>query len=42
MPHGHLIEQLLEQHLTKFPDNPVFIETGGGVSTISLAKMGKA
>jgi hypothetical protein len=42
MSHGDLIEQLLEQHLTKFPDNPVFIETGGGESTISLVKMGKS
>ncbi len=41
MSHGDLIERLLEQHLTEFPENPVFVESGGGVSTLSLAKTGK-
>ncbi len=42
MSHGDLIEQLLEQRLAEFPENPVFVESGGGVSTLSLAKTGKA
>ena len=40
--HGEMIEQLLAGHRHRLPRNPVFVETGCGISTLLLASAGKA
>jgi len=39
--HGEMIERLLEERKDFFRDTPVFVETGCGISTISLNKYAK-
>ena len=39
--HGEMIETLLGKRKSSMGDNPVFVETGCGVSTISLSKCAK-
>jgi SAM-dependent methyltransferase len=39
--HGEMIKNLLSQHTDLIPDEPVFIETGCGISTLLLADIGK-
>ncbi len=36
--HGEMIERLLRERKDFFRDNPIFVETGCGISTISLNK----
>lgn len=40
--HGEMIERLLRERKEYLGDNPVFVETGCGLSTISLNKCAKA
>jgi predicted O-methyltransferase YrrM len=40
--HGELIGLLLDRHRKLFPERPVFIETGCGISTLYLAEAGRA
>lgn len=40
--HGEMIRILLERHLAELPPNPLFVETGCGISTLWLAEIGKA
>lgn len=37
LSHGEMISQIISAHSAKFPEKPVFIETGCGLSTIALA-----
>jgi len=39
--HGELIEKLLKKRKKIWKHNPVFVETGSGISTISLSKCAK-
>lgn len=39
--HGEMIERLLKERELFFQENPVFVEIGCGLSTVSLSKMAK-
>jgi predicted O-methyltransferase YrrM len=38
--HGDLIEILVTEYRQNFPEQPVFVETGCGISTLRLARIG--
>lgn len=40
--HGELIQLLLTRDRHELPDNPLFVETGCGISTLLLADIGRA
>jgi predicted O-methyltransferase YrrM len=38
---GELINKLTHEHCQFFPSQPIFVETGSGISTLDLAEAGK-
>lgn len=39
--HGEMISRLISMHSARFSENPVFVETGCGLSTVALAAEGR-
>lgn len=41
LSHAEMIKHLVDEHAPNFPDQPVFVETGSGMSTLGLAAAGQ-
>ena len=41
LSHGEMIKLLVRENIPHFPAQPLFVETGSGVSTLGLAEAGQ-